>query len=275
MSRMDLSKYPIERLFQFAAGIIPGFVMLAIFRLAHPQAFDSLMRLGFLGYKTMLAVALVTSFIAGYTLTTFINGMLGAIGAISGHALAQQPFRPAHSFGVAPWRDHLWRTALKRALGPDAPEDTLLITDEAFQERKQILDNWVALMGSAAQQQELSKLQQEKLASEINDGKWRQWYEHYHRVVIEKYGQDFTFYIRTGLNFNLEAAGVYVLLSAIFVPSVRQWWALVSASIWVFMGIAEVFHTLQRYPNRWSTLFQQIDYLSNAAGPEHSKQAGA
>ncbi len=123
----------------------------------------------------------------------------------------------------------------------------------------------------------LADLQKEKLASEINDGKWQMWYDHYHRIVLERYGRDFTFYIRTGLSFNLETTGLYVLGSALFVPGVRHWWCLSLAAVWVFIGIAEVLYTVRRYPNKWSTLFEQIDYLSKArTEPEQkSMKAGA
>lgn len=82
--------------------------------------------------------------------------------------------------------------------------------------------------------------------------------------MLEKYGRDFDFHIRSGLNFNLEVTGLYVLLSSFIVPGIRHWWSLIPACIWVFLGIAEVVHALRRYGDKWSTLFQQIDYLSKA-----------
>jgi hypothetical protein len=264
---MDLSKYPLDKLFYFAAGIIPGFIVLTIFNISHPGAFTWFLALS-LGYKTAAAIILFTSFVIGYTLTTFTNGMLGVLGQYAGTKLAQkQPFQAAHSFEVAPWRDRLWRTALKNALGKDAPDDTLLVTEKWFNERKQLLTQFSAPTGSPMllfQEQQLSDLGRERLTSEINDGKWREWYDHYHRIVLEKYGRDFDFHIRSGLNFNLEVAGLYVLLSSFIVPGIRHWWSLIPACVWVFLGIAEVVHALRRYGDKWSTLFQQIDYLSKA-----------
>jgi hypothetical protein len=264
---MDLSKYPVDKLFHIAAGIIPGFIALTIFDVAHPNAFEWFFALGSLGYKTTAAIILFASFVVGFTFTTFLNAVMGAIGGIVGQYRAQQPYQPAHSFAVAPWRDHLWRTALEKAHGKDAPDDTLLVSEQAFNARREIINSVpveLAQIGPLAsyQQQALADLAQEKLASEINDGKWRDWYDHYHRIVLQRYGRDFVFHIRTGLNFNLEAAGLYVLVSAIFVPGIRHWWSLLPAIVWVLMGIAEVLYTVRRFPDRWSTLFEQIDYLS-------------
>lgn len=207
---MDLSKYPIDKLFHFAAGIIPGFIVLSIFNTAHPNAFAWFFVLG-LGYKTAAAIILFTSFVIGYTVTTFMSGMLGMLGYYYGVKLArQQPFKLAHLFEFAPWRDRLWRTALKRAIGKDAPDDTLLVTEQWFNERKQLITQLSSPIGSPMmqfQQQQLASLEQEKLTSEINDEKWREWYEHYHRIVLERHGDDFAFHIRSGLNFNLEVPG--------------------------------------------------------------------
>jgi hypothetical protein len=267
---MDISKYPIDKLFYFAAGIIPGVIVLTIFNTAHPNAFAWFFALGF-GYKTAAAIILLTSFIIGYTLTTFTNGILGVLGHYYGTKLAQQqPFQAAHLFEAAPWRDRLWRTALKNALGKDTPDDTLLVSEKWYNERKDLLTQFSDPTGSPMflfQQQQLADLDREKLTSEINDGKWREWYDHYHRIVLEKYGRDFDFHIRSGLNFNLEVAGLYVLLSSFIVPGIRYWWSVIPACVWVFIGIAEIVHALRRYPDKWSTLFQQIDYLSKA-GPE-------
>src|SRR5258707_589380 len=66
---MNLSKYPLEKVFFFLAGIIPGFVALLIFQLAAPGTFGWFFTLGFLGYKTKLGLILLSAFIIGNSLT--------------------------------------------------------------------------------------------------------------------------------------------------------------------------------------------------------------
>src|ERR1019366_7110704 len=111
---MDFSKYPLEKLFYFLAGVIPGFVALFIFQLAVPGSFGWFFNLGFLGYRTKLSLILLAAFVVGNTLTTFLSGFLRFIGgAYFGGIVALRPYRPPRSYVVAPWRDPKWRTVLK------------------------------------------------------------------------------------------------------------------------------------------------------------------
>jgi len=72
---------------------------------------------------------------------------------------------------------------------------------------------------------------------------------------------DFIFHIRIGLRFNLEAAGLCVVVGAMFIPGVRHWWALAPAIAWVLILIAEAYTGLANAYNQWSTLPLQIEYL--------------
>jgi hypothetical protein len=56
---MDPFKYPIEHLFDFVAGVIPGFTAL----------------ISFLGYKTKLFLILVVAFVIGNNMTTFLRAL--------------------------------------------------------------------------------------------------------------------------------------------------------------------------------------------------------
>lgn len=256
---MDLSKYPIDKLFYFAAGIIPGFVALWIFEMAHPGFISWFFSLPFLGYKTRLSAALLACFVVGNTITNFLTGFLGAVGAIIGQIKAKAPWQPSTAFEVAPWRDRIWRTALKNYLEADAPNDTFLMKAEVYEYRKKLIESYPN-PGNAAQA--LADLNMEKLHTEIDDGKWREWYDHFHGLVVWKGGiQDFMFHVQVGLRFNLEAAGLCALVGAIFVPGVRHWWSLVPAAGWVLMLIAEAYTAVANALNQWATLRLQIEYL--------------
>ena len=269
---MDLSKYPVDKLFHFAAGIIPGFIALLIFQIAHPGVFSWFFALGFFGYKTTLTLIVLTCFLVGNSFTTFLSAFLGGLGGMLGAISAQKPYKPSHTYLVAPWRDPLWRTALKTFLGTNAPKDTQLMSPETFDLRRQMLEQFPNIQEPMA----LSELGLEKLNLEIEDGRWERWYDHYHRIVLLSANRDFLFHVRTGFNFSMEAAGLYVVIGSLLVPAVRHWWALIPASGWVLLGVAEVYAQLRNFSNKWSTLSDQIEYLSNPRpGPDGLKSKGA
>jgi hypothetical protein len=258
---MDLSKYPLEKLFYFVAGIIPGLVALLIYQAANPGTFRWFVCLGFFGYRTKIALVLLAAFIIGNTMTTFLNAGLYAIGYwIGSSTAARTPFMPAHTYETAPWRDPRWRTVVKERLGVNAPSDTLLMTERAFEQRKGLVDSLPPAQREAA----LADLSLEKLRTEINDGAWAQWYDLYHQIILEPDEVDIPRQIKGGLDFNLEAAGLYALISAAFVPEVRHWWCIVPASLWVFALICVSVYQLRQATDKWGTLHAQIRYLARA-----------
>lgn len=123
---MDFTKFPLEKLLFFVAGVIPGFVALLIFGLAHPAAFNWFFVLGFLGYKTKLCLILLVAFVVGNSLTTFLERFLAAIGGAIGGAAASRPYQAPYSCNVAPWRDPSWRAILKKHFGAEARRTPML-----------------------------------------------------------------------------------------------------------------------------------------------------
>lgn len=256
---MDLSKYPLEKLFGFAAGVIPGFIALLIFQLAAPGSFGWFFSLGFLGYKTKLTLIALTAFVVGNTMTSFLDSSLGALGgAVGAYIAGQRPYRSPESHEVGPWRDPKWRIALKNYLGAEAPNNTHLISGELLALEKKKIE----VLAKVDQPVALAKLDLDKIESEIDDRNWEQWYTHYHRVVIFDYDERaLDWWVRRGLNFNLEAAAIYTLVSAFIVPGLRRWWTILPACIWVFMLVAEQFASISEIMNKWSSLSRQIQYL--------------
>lgn len=268
--RMDFSKYPFEKLFYFAAGVIPGFVALLIFQLAAPGSFAWFFALGFLGYRAKLGLILLAAFVVGNSLTTFLSSLLGALGGALGSISVKEPYKPPHSYDTAPWRDERWRTVLKSRLGAQAPNDTSLIPPAVLKIRREMIDSLPANERPMA----LVNLGREKLSAEMDDGNWEQWYDHYHQVVVfEEDRKDFDLYVRRGLNFNLETAAVYVLISAVFVRSLRHWWCILPTCMWVLLLVAQEYSGFKRYTNKWSSLSAQIKYLSEDRRSEEASGA--
>lgn len=86
---MDLSKYPLEKVFYFVAGVIPGFTALLIFQLAVPGAFTWFFTLGFIGYKTKLSLILLVAFVIGNSMTTFLRAIVGMVGGVVAATMAK------------------------------------------------------------------------------------------------------------------------------------------------------------------------------------------
>jgi len=240
---MDLSKYPLEKVFYFVAGIIPGFTALLIFQLAVPEAFTWFFTLGFIGYKTKLALILLVAFVIGNSTTSFLRGTLGMIGGVIAAVVMRRPYVPPQTQTIAPWRDPRWRTVLKKQLGAQVPNDTRLINEDFFNQRREMINLQPEPQRAAA----LHTLSQERLLTQIDDGDWQQWYDHYHRIVLSDPERDFQWYVAHGLAYNLETAAVYVVLSAFVVPAVRHWWSLGPALFWVLILFSQEYTVARCY----------------------------
>jgi hypothetical protein len=255
---MDWSKYPLEKLVYFVAGIIPGCVVLLVFGMAHPGSFDWFFRIRFLGYRSQLTLLVLTCFVLGYSITTFLRGFLGGLGGIYG-ATAKRFYKlKAPSYLAAPWQDPRWRTLLIRHLGTSSLHDTRPIAPDILETRRQMID----LMPQNERPRALYELNSEKLAADLEDIRWERWYAHYHEIVLQPDPRDLFFHVGWGLRINFQAAAIYILGSAFVVPQLRHWWCLGPALIWVLLLVAEEFTELNKLRNQWSTLDAQIKYLS-------------
>jgi hypothetical protein len=267
---MDLSKYLLEKLIYFIAGIIPGFVALSIYQLAVPGSFGWFFTLGFLGYKTKIAIVLLSAFIIGNSMTQFLTSILGATGGVLGARKslreAQKPYKPAHSYDVAPWRDLRWRIALKGHLGGQAPNDSRLVSQQILTLKHTAMDT----LPEAERPGAHAKVESDRIQTEIDDGNWAQWYDHFHQIVLSgQEKRDIRWHVYHDLGFNLEASALYVLISAMLVPDVRHWWCILPACMWVLVLYANEYSGLKNAENKWSTLSEQTKYLM---AQEHLKE---
>lgn len=251
---MDISKYPLEKLFYFAACIIPGGTALLIYRSAVPGSFNWFFDFDFLGYKTKLGLLFLVCTLVGYTIGALLNMILGVIGGVIGGRAFKNLGRPE----VAPWRDPTWRALVRRQLGENCPRDSQMMSKSMFDWRREMVETSEAPLQRAAA---LLELEIEKSGLERDDLRWEQWYSHYAQMVFRA-DQDFTWHVRTGLNFNLQTASLYLLISALFVPNVRHWWCLCPAFVWVITLVAQSYSEASQILNSWSTLHRQISYLA-------------
>jgi hypothetical protein len=257
---MDLSKYPLEKVFYFVAGIIPGFIALLIFDLVKPGSFEWFFALGLLGYKTKIGVILLTSFVVGNTMTTFLSSVLGAIGGGMAARDAQQPYKPPYSYEVAPWREPTWRSVLSGRLKEHAPNDTRPIPADLLELKRKVANS----LPEAERAEAHAKLNLEKFNADVDDGNWARWYDHYHEIVLLSDKRDIHWFVQTGLSFNLGTGGLYVMFSAPFVPRLHHWWCIFPSLYWSLLLVGHSYSELKQYRNKWSTLSAQIKYLSDA-----------
>ena len=251
-----MSKYPLEKLIYFLAALIPGFTALLIFELAHPGCFNWFFALPFAGYRTKIVLVLAAAFVGGYSIITLLGYFLTSVGGMVG---ALMPYEASHLVPWAPWRDPKWRSAVKRYLGADAPEDKVLIKADYYEWKK---ENMISLLPEDQQGSALAALRVEQIESEMNDSHWERWYDHFDRLVRqEKTPVDWTTQMRHGLEFNFKATALYVLISAIWVPAVRHWWCILPASLWTIFFVLKEWVDVQSVRNKWWTLSAQIKYL--------------
>jgi hypothetical protein len=259
---MDFTKFPLEKLLFFVAGVIPGFVALLIFGLAHPAAFNWFFVLGFLGYKTKLCLILLVAFVVGNSLTTFLERFLAAIGGALGGAAASRTIP-----GVVLLQ---CRTLARPQLAGNSQEasrsrsskDTNVMRDELYRMRCELVN----LGPEADRPAALMALNIEKFNSEMDDDAWARWYDQYHWTILFPGKRDFVWHIANGLNFNLQTASLYILVSAVIVPAVRHWWSILPACVWVLLFVLESYMSIKNATDKWSTLSAQIRYLSEGYG---------
>ena len=261
----DLLKYPFEKLMHVLAAVIPGFVALSIYHLANPGPLVWFWTLGSLGYLTKIWIVSIVALLIGSTINTLVSAILSGIRLV----LQISPVEPQRPV-VAPWRDPAWRAALSRVL-PDPPTDSQLWCPGLHAlKRKDAVDS----VSSADRDAALAKVEGERMQIEKDDAEWERWYRHYHFVVQQP--SDFVSYVQRGLQFNLETASLYALVSLFFVPAIRHWWCVAPAAFWVCVLVGTEGWRTAKAIDLWFTLEEQIAYLVEHVRdfPKSSSPAG-
>ena len=261
---MDWSKYPLEKLLHYAAGVIPGFAALFVLEIVASGSFARFFKVDFLGYKTKITLILLAAFVIGNTLSILLGIIVGMTLVVAGAITAAMRSRPTyqrrHAYDAVPWRDPFWRMLARKRLGDRAPNDTLLESRVAFDLHR----NFQAGLPEHLRTQSLQEMDMVRNKLETDDANWAAWYQHYHELILRKENRSFDSYVRTGLTFNLETAALFLLVSTFFVRSMRHWWVILPACVWIAFLVLENMGNWTKYTNRWSTLSAQIAHLSGA-----------
>jgi len=261
-SEMDWSKYPIEKVLHYVAGVIPGIVALILLELVAPGTLRGILNSGFLGYRTTIALILLLAFVIGNTLSTGLGMLLivpmATLGAITYGIRSRSSYQDRHAYDPAPWRDPNWRALAKMHLGDRAPNDTLLEPRKSFDFKRKMQE----ILPEKLRTVSLAEMDAQRNSLEQDDGNWAYWYQHFHDLIIQEEDRSFDTYIRKGLVFNLETAAVFLVVCAFGVPTIRHWWVIIPASAWIIYLILEMAGEYAKRLDRWSTFAAQIKYLS-------------
>jgi hypothetical protein len=257
--QMDLSKYPLDKLLYFVAGIIPGSAAIWIYTVARPGTVQWFFNSGFVGYRTHMIVLVFAAFVIGHTITSCINSILGAVGFVIGYFIgSRSSVKFGFAFLVAPWRDTRWRAAAAKYLGIAAPPDTQLISPQLAE----IRTSSFSYLPDAEKATADFNLVTEQIRSIDEDRQWQQWYMQFHRTVLAPNDSDVVVHVRNGLHSNAQAAAIYTVIAFYFVPLAIHWWSVLLALAWIFLLLIEVTDGFIRHGDIWSTLSAQIEYLS-------------
>lgn len=142
---------------------------LVLVEFAHPGIGARFFGIGFLGYRTKVAVALAFAFLVGNTLTALLTLILGVLFGV----MVGMEMRSAHRSSVqdwqpTPWQDPRWRALAGRYLGADAPEDTRLEPRPAFDMRRKFQEGLPPKISSVS----VEDMDRERSRLEVNDAKW-------------------------------------------------------------------------------------------------------
>lgn len=259
---MDISKYPLERVFHLAAGVIPGAVALLIFGVSHPSAFDAFFGSVFLGYRTKLAIVLAVALVIGNTMTAFLQFLVRIVSRGVGTVLGTRLYRPARPDEAAPWRNETWRALLRRQIGVATPRDTQPMSQREYDVQLLVIQ----LRPESEREAARVALQNQRVDRISDDVEWQRWYERYQDIVLQQSDDDFESYVRTGLRSNLQATALYILLSSAVVCQVRHWWWILPACVWVLLLIDEIYGLFRQLMNRWS-MFDRVVMLLSRSSP--------
>lgn len=260
---MELPTIPLERVFFFIAGVVPGFVALLIYNLSAPHSFRWFFASSLIGYNTKVVIVLVVTLVIGNSLTSFFSIVANMVGGAVGGYLGKRPYKASSGEDVVPWRDAKWRSVARKQLGENAPNDTYPMSQAIYDQRVEL----TRLLPEEQQQQALLELALEKGNATIDDIRWEGWYDHYHILVLNPEHVSVELYIKNGFSANMQATAFCVLISATVVTELRRWWCIVPSLLWILIGAAQIVVDCIRLTNRWSTLSDQVTYLSRMDAP--------
>ena len=257
--KMQEFEYPLDKMFHFVAGVVPGAAVLLLRFQSQPALCLRIAYDPFLGYKTKLCIFVLFCFVIGNAITTVLGGFVGAFAGALG-ALSQR-FSASRTDSAAPWRDRRWRKVALLNLQERAPADTTLITEELYLLRSAAFES----LPPEQRRMENYSLSMERLRTQRDDREWASWYEQLHFQVLQEQEDDFTVRITSGFSSNITATALVVIIGMIVKSTARPHWLCGACVLWIAFAVVRVVAELYRISNPWSTIDKQIARLHNRA----------
>lgn len=257
LTNMDWARVPLERLFGFLAALVPGCATLLLFAIHEPDLLWRFWALAALGYQTKITVVLLCCFLSGWTIISAFQGLNGAIGGVLGGVMKiPEPT-------VKPWENANWRALMAAYLGNAAPKDIQPIAESTFE--------WQLLHAEQFPEPEKRKLEARsaKLAADMNNGEWRQWWDHLKYRAIMDHGPIASMSLTLGANF--EAATLILLCSLPFTPSLRRWWLITGCVFWMLAYLAEGYSIISQLRDPWRCFYSEMEYLHKRVAKQESQ----
>jgi hypothetical protein len=98
---MEILKTAFERLFLFVASLIPGGAAILLFGLGYPDLLADFWQIGYLEYKTKLAIVIVSAFLLGWSILVVYTTIVHWMGRLVGSVLQLEKnveAKPWHSY---------------------------------------------------------------------------------------------------------------------------------------------------------------------------------
>lgn len=262
---IDFGKLPIEKAFHLLAKVLPGFALLSFYDARHLGTIQGLFSISYLGYNTKLAFVVGLCFISGYALSTTLASLGAGTAYMVGYIWAKIiPDRHPYQDSIAPWRDDRWRTAYKNRYGSNAPENLTLISKPIVEDllRESTNLNPVDQDSLLQKVDAINKGLNGAVNAILNDKEWKRCYNELHSKVLLERRMEALEEIMYGLDSDLSTSAVVILFGACFSPLFRLWWLSGSAACWLGVGLAKFSTKLYRLVDPWTTLNQQIEFLT-------------
>lgn len=270
---IDFGKLPVEKVFHFAANLLPGFTVLQIYDLLNPGTIRWYFATSYLGYRTKLALFLCVCFVIGYTIIAIFGTVMVALaGGLGGLWAAFRGNRDPYKDEIAPWRNSEWRAAYKVRYGSASPPDTTLVPKsmaaaicmesdllETSTDDQPALDDLPVLIDKFQKQCERLT---EVVNGVVNDRVWRMNYDRLHSRILFERKREVIEEVIEGLQSNLTVSGCIVLSCSFIVPALKQWWLIIPALGWVSVTSLVTSAKIFRVFDPWTTLSEQIEFLT-------------
>ena len=266
---LDFGKLPFEKAIHLLTKVLPGIALLFFYNSQTPGSIAKLLSLPYLGYATRVWLFIAICFALGYTFSTVLGRLAGAVaGAIGALWYHVHSGRHPYEFQTAPWRDPNWREAYISRYGSEAPKNlTLVLPGQAAE----LLKLSQPLPPGPAEQQKLAEAITLQINADLmaavdaitNDSEWRVCYDRMKIRLLLDRPLEVMEEIMGQLDSDFSLASAIVLIGSIFSSQFRVWWLVVPAASWLIVATIQFCAKAYQFAQPWSTLSEQIETLKS------------